>query len=88
MRSCATPPDVFPPHFGPGSFARHLAAADAMGLACRVVELAGLGLDVDEPRDLEALLARKRGDPNYAFLQERGEPRGPIPAPSIEAPRS
>jgi len=84
----ATPPDVFPPHFGPGSFARHLAATEAMGLACRVIELAGLGMDVDEPRDLEALLARKRDDPNYAFLQERGGPRGPILATSIEAPRS
>jgi 2-phospho-L-lactate/phosphoenolpyruvate guanylyltransferase len=84
----ATPPDVFPPHFGPGSFARHLAAAEAMGLACRAVELAGLGMDVDEPHDLAALLARKRDDPNYAFLQERGGPRGPILATSIEAPRS
>jgi 2-phospho-L-lactate guanylyltransferase len=84
----ATPPDVFLPRFGPGSFARHLAAAEAMGLACRVVELAGLGMDVDEPRDLAALLARKRDDPNYAFLQERGESRGPLPATSIEAPRS
>jgi 2-phospho-L-lactate guanylyltransferase len=83
----AAPPDVFPPSFGPGSFARHLAAAEAMGLDCRVVELAGLGMDVDEPRDLQALLARKRDDPSYAFLQGWRAPCGPIPATSIEPVR-
>jgi 2-phospho-L-lactate/phosphoenolpyruvate guanylyltransferase len=64
----AAPPTVFPPSFGPGSFARHLAHAGAMRLDCRVVELAGLAMDVDEPRDLQAVLALKRDDPNYAFL--------------------
>jgi len=65
----AAPPDAFPVSFGPGSFARHLAQAGARGLDCRVVELAGLGQDVDEPRDLAALVARKRGAPAYEFLQ-------------------
>ena len=64
------PPDAFPPSFGPGSFARHLAQAEARGLDCRVVELAGLGLDIDEPRDLAALIALKRGVPAYAFLRD------------------
>jgi 2-phospho-L-lactate guanylyltransferase len=63
------PPDAFPPSFGPGSFARHLAQAEAHGLACRVVELEGLALDIDEPRDLAALVALKRGVPAYEFLQ-------------------
>ncbi len=62
--------------------------ADAMGLACRVVELSGLAMDVDEPRDLQALLALKRDDPNYAFLQDWQAPYGPIPATSVEAIRS
>jgi 2-phospho-L-lactate guanylyltransferase len=80
----AAPPDaLFSLSFGPGSFARHLAAAGVTGLACRVVELAGLGMDVDEPRDLQALLALKRDDPNYAFLQDREESCGPISATSI-----
>jgi 2-phospho-L-lactate/phosphoenolpyruvate guanylyltransferase len=81
----AVPPDVFPPRFGPGSFARHRAAAEAMGLPCSIVELAGLGMDVDEPCDLQALLAAKRDDPNYAFLRE---PRWSIAANSIEPIRS
>jgi 2-phospho-L-lactate guanylyltransferase len=80
----AAPPDVFPPRFGPGSFARHCAAAKAMGLACRVVELTGLGMDVDEPRDLQALLALKGDDPNYAFLRE---PLWPVAARAIGSRR-
>jgi 2-phospho-L-lactate guanylyltransferase len=81
----AAPPDAFPPSFGPRSFARHLAQAEARGIDCRVVELAGLARDVDEPRDLQALLAAKRGNPAYAFLEAHGgllreaspEPRQP-----------
>jgi 2-phospho-L-lactate guanylyltransferase len=77
-----SPPDAFPPSFGPGSFARHLAQAEARGLDCRGIELAGLGLDIDEPRDLAALIAAKQGNPAYAFLQtQRGSlremPSGP-----------
>jgi len=83
----AAPPHVFPPRFGPGSFARHLAQAQEMALSCRIVELAGLGMDVDEPRDLQAVLALKRDDPNYAFLRDWHEPCGPIPATSIEPVR-
>jgi 2-phospho-L-lactate guanylyltransferase len=69
----AAPPDAFPVSFGPGSFARHLAQAKARGLDCRVVELAGLGRDVDEPADLERLIAAKQGDPNYEFLRMQSE---------------
>ena len=76
----AAPPDVFPPSFGPGSFARHLAAAEAQGLDCRVVELPGLGMDIDEPRDLLDLMARKRGDPSYAFLWRESGPLSEISA--------
>jgi 2-phospho-L-lactate/phosphoenolpyruvate guanylyltransferase len=69
----AAPPDTFPVSFGPGSFARHLAQAKARGLDCRAVALAGLGRDVDEPHDLERLVAARRGDPNYAFLRMQCE---------------
>ncbi len=46
-----TGPD-FPFQYGPGSFRRHLAAID--GEATVLVRL-GLALDLDHPRDLEAL---------------------------------
>ncbi len=51
------PPDAMPLTFGEPSFARHLETARERGLAPRVLTLPGLGLDVDAPEDLTALLA-------------------------------
>ncbi len=51
------PPAVMPLRFGEPSFDDHLAAARARRLAFRIVPLPGLGLDVDDPDDLAALLA-------------------------------
>jgi 2-phospho-L-lactate guanylyltransferase len=51
------PPDAIEPSFGPESFARHLAAAEAAGLPHRVDEVPGLALDVDTPDDLAELAA-------------------------------
>jgi len=41
--------------YGPGSFARHRAEADRLGLGLRVVDDPRLAFDVDEPADLAAL---------------------------------
>lgn len=46
------PPDAMAPAFGADSFRRHLLGARAAGLSPRVLELPGLGLDLDHPRDL------------------------------------
>jgi 2-phospho-L-lactate/phosphoenolpyruvate guanylyltransferase len=51
------PPDVIEPSFGPDSFARHLAAAEAAGVPHRVEQVPGLALDVDTPDDLAELAA-------------------------------
>jgi 2-phospho-L-lactate guanylyltransferase len=51
------PADAMPLTFGEPSFDDHLVAARGRGLALRVLELRGLGLDVDDPEDLRALLA-------------------------------
>jgi 2-phospho-L-lactate guanylyltransferase len=51
------PPDAMPLTFGEPSFDNHLAAARARGREPRVLPLPGLGLDVDAPEDLAALLA-------------------------------
>jgi 2-phospho-L-lactate/phosphoenolpyruvate guanylyltransferase len=51
------PADLFPLRFGNDSFVPHLAAAKATGKPCVVLELAGVGLDVDRPDDLETLAA-------------------------------
>jgi 2-phospho-L-lactate guanylyltransferase len=52
------PPDAMPLTFGEPSFENHLKTARAAGLAPRVLELPGIGLDVDAPDDLPVLLAR------------------------------
>src|SRR6058998_1803796 len=51
------PPDAMPLTFGEPSFARHLETARTRNLSPRVLALPGLGLDVDAPDDLAALLA-------------------------------
>jgi 2-phospho-L-lactate guanylyltransferase len=51
------PPDAMPLTFGEPSFDNHLTAARERGLEPRVLHLRGLGLDVDAPGDLAALLA-------------------------------
>jgi len=53
------PPDVMALTFGEPSFARHLETARQRGLAPRVLTLPGLGLDVDAPEDLAAILAER-----------------------------
>jgi 2-phospho-L-lactate guanylyltransferase len=51
------PPAAMPLRFGEPSFDNHLAAARALRLEPAIVALPGLGLDVDDPDDLDALLA-------------------------------
>lgn len=52
-----TPPDSLALSFGPGSRDRHVANANAAGIACEVVEVPSLALDLDTPDDLAALHA-------------------------------
>ena len=52
-----SPPDAIEPSFGPGSFERHVAAAEAAGVPHRVDEVRTLALDVDTPADLAELAA-------------------------------
>jgi 2-phospho-L-lactate guanylyltransferase len=52
-----TPPDAIAPSFGPGSCARHVAAAAAAGARHRVEHVPTIEHDVDTPEDLAALAA-------------------------------
>lgn len=52
------PANLFPLRFGNDSFKPHLAAAQATGKPCKVVQLPGIGLDVDNPSDLQQLMAQ------------------------------
>ena len=68
------PPGAMPLTIGEPSFANHLAAARAVGLSPRVLELPGIGLDVDAPDDLAVLL--ERGPHTRSARLLRGFPSG------------
>jgi 2-phospho-L-lactate/phosphoenolpyruvate guanylyltransferase len=51
------PANLFALRFGNDSFKPHLAAAHATGKPCVVVQLTGIGLDVDNPAELQQLIA-------------------------------
>jgi 2-phospho-L-lactate/phosphoenolpyruvate guanylyltransferase len=50
-----SPPDIFPPAFGPDSCTRHVALARRAGVAFSVERIESLALDLDTPDDLELL---------------------------------
>jgi 2-phospho-L-lactate/phosphoenolpyruvate guanylyltransferase len=51
------PAALFPLRFGNDSFKPHLAAAQATGKPCVVMQSPGIAVDVDSPDDLQRLLA-------------------------------
>ena len=54
------PPDALPFLFGPGSFARHIAAAEACGLPYAIAHVPGIAGDVDTPDDVrERVVSRQ-----------------------------
>jgi 2-phospho-L-lactate guanylyltransferase len=58
------PPDAITPSFGPGSFARHVVAAQEAGVEHAVERISGLMFDIDTPDDLADLstaLDERRG---------------------------
>lgn len=57
-----SPPDLFPSHFGPGSFALHLSEAERCGAQVKVLHNPRIALDVDELDDLRALSRRLAPD--------------------------
>ncbi len=80
-----SPPDAFEPSFGPESYARHVAAAEAAGISHWVADLPSLTLDVDTPEDL-AEVARRLESRRGLAPQTRGtltqlDRTGTIPVP-------
>jgi 2-phospho-L-lactate/phosphoenolpyruvate guanylyltransferase len=66
------PPDIFPSHFGPGSLAKHLAAAVAAKATCRVAELHRIALDIDDPSDVSEFIRRGQDSSVYELLSAMG----------------
>ena len=50
-------------HYGAGSAKAHREEAEFRGLVIKTLDLAGFGLDIDTPEDLQALVSLEIGDP-------------------------
>ena len=69
-----SPPALFPSHFGPNSFVRHLAEAEASGVRPLVFRNPRLELDIDELEDIQKLAPLVRPDSATArWLMARGQ---------------
>lgn len=79
-------PTLFPSHFGPGSFAKHMAEAQVAGACARTLRNPRLELDVDDPEDLSALAAAIPHDTATGrWLERSGIPERLLP---LAGPRS
>ena len=67
-----SPPDVIPYEFGSNSFARHSDSANSAEIAFNVLNLPGLGLDIDDRDDLINLLQRDAATKAQDFLRDSG----------------
>jgi 2-phospho-L-lactate guanylyltransferase len=57
-----SPPTLFPSHFGPNSFAAHLAEVERCRARVKILRNPRIGLDIDELEDLRALAGRAPPD--------------------------
>lgn len=77
------PANLFPLRFGNDSFKPHLAAAKATGKPCIVLQLPGIAVDVDNPADLQQLLAHPGETRTQELLRRWGLDRS-FPATGTE----
>jgi len=64
------PPELFPSHFGPGSFNLHRAEAKRCGAICRELHLPRIECDIDDPGDIAYLLEHGRGSTAYQYVMD------------------
>lgn len=62
------PPTLMPPAFGEASLASHAALARGRGVEPTILQLAGLGFDIDDAAALDELRRATAGRPAYRFL--------------------
>lgn len=67
-----SPPDLIPLRFGYDSFSYHLSQVAARGLTPLVLENERIGLDIDEPKDLERYLSLGAVGETYSVLVNMG----------------
>ncbi|MDB5590558.1 2-phospho-L-lactate guanylyltransferase [Enterovirga sp.] len=77
-----SPPNAVQLSFGNDSFLVHLDAARARGIEPRIIEMRGIGLDVDNPNDLCSYAACAGDNRTRSYLKEAGylDPVGTRPA--------
>jgi 2-phospho-L-lactate guanylyltransferase len=75
-----TPPDAMPLSFGDDSFYPHLRAAEEHGLDPKVVQLPGIGHDIDNPEDLRAFMHLASSTRTQRFLEQHGFTADPSPS--------
>jgi 2-phospho-L-lactate guanylyltransferase len=63
-----TPPDIFPSRFGPNSLSLHREEAARAGVACMTVNHDRIGLDIDEPAEIDLFLERGHGTETFTLL--------------------
>lgn len=68
----ASPPGCVKLRFGEDSYHPHLDAARRAGIAPRIVEAPGIGLDIDHPVDLDTFLRLEPTTRTHALLAELG----------------
>jgi 2-phospho-L-lactate guanylyltransferase len=66
------PPDAFPSRFGYDSFRKHIYEARKRGIPYEVYRLPRIGLDIDEPEDLEHLASEESNTKTYRELIRMG----------------
>lgn len=65
-----TPPALFPSRFGPNSLALHKEEASRVDVQCVIMNNVRIGLDIDEPADVVALLERGKDTQSFAVLNQ------------------
>lgn len=73
-----SPPDVIELRFGYDSFSYHLSEVAAKGLPLRVLENKRIGLDIDEPKDMERFLSAGKGGETYDKALQMGVVGDPL----------
>ncbi len=64
------PPTLFPSRFGTGSLAKHTKEAEELNVACTLLPLPRVALDIDEPEDVVEFLRQGQGTQIYELLYQ------------------
>ncbi len=67
-----SPPDIIELSFGGNSLATHLQTAKRHGIQAKIVNLPGLGLDLDQPDDLRIFIKRRSVTRTARYLSKQG----------------